>query len=47
MRSEGLSMTGLTLNVQPLDTSSSFRTLAYNALKQAITAFGVAGSRVR
>jgi DNA-binding GntR family transcriptional regulator len=37
MRNEGLSMTGLTLNVQPLDTSSSFRTLAYNALKQAIT----------
>ena len=30
-------MTGPTLNVQPLDTSTSFRTQVYHALKQAIT----------
>ncbi len=30
-------MTGPKLNVQPLDTGSSFRTQAYQALKQAIT----------
>lgn len=30
-------MTGPILNVQPLDTSASFRTRAYQALKQAIT----------
>jgi len=34
-------MTGPKLNVQPLDTGSSFRTQAYQALKQAITEMAI------